>query len=247
MKELARLEVVHDRTATARCDEGFLRLRRLRLVNHYSDGTRSRDYPCDVVTRPHADAVAVVLWHREGSGRVLVHLRVATRAAIWLRRQKRQELVQPDAREFDTIVECVAGVLEGVDTGPAGIHRRAAAESLEEAGFPVRPDDVRVLGAGFFTTPGVTDEKIFLAQVEVDPASAGAIEGDGSVMEEGSSTIVLELGEAIEACRRGEIPDAKTEIGLLRLADAIGWVPQLGLFRHELPPNLRDRHRALGL
>jgi hypothetical protein len=58
---------------------------------------------------------------------------------------------------------------------------------------------------------------------------------------------VRELREAIAACRRGDIVDAKCEIGLLRLADAIGYLPQLGMFKDELPPELRMRYRALGL
>lgn len=245
-KKLARIEVVADRTAQSRCDEGFLRMRRLRLKNHYADGSTSRDYACDIVSRPGADAVAVVLWHREGE-KILVHLRLGTRAAVYLRREKKGELVQPDERTYDTLEELVAGVLERDDTGPEGIQRRGALEAHEEAGFAIEASSVRLLGAGFFPTPGVTDEKVFLAEASVDPAKKGAAEGDGSVMEEGASTVVRELREAIAACRRGEIVDAKTEIGLLRLADALRYVPSLGVFVDELPPELRARWRPLGL
>jgi ADP-ribose pyrophosphatase len=245
-KKLARLEVVADRTKSSRCDEGFLRLRRLRLVNHYADGTSSREYSCDIVSRPGTDAVAAVLWNRR-DGKIWVHLRKGTRAAIYLRRDKRAELVQPDDREFDSLEELVAGILEPDDKGPLGIARRGAIEAHEEAGFRVDPAKVRVLGAGFFPTPGVTDEKVYLVDVEVDPRSAGAIEGDGSVMEEDAGTLVREFRDAIAACRRGDIVDAKCEIGLLRLADAIGYLPQLGLFVEELPPELRARYRPLGL
>ena len=245
-KKLARLEVVADRTKQSKCDEGFLRLRRLRLVNHYSDGTSSREYSCDIVSRPGTDAVAAVLWHKR-DGKIWIHLRRGTRAAIYLRREKRAELVQPDAKDFDSLEELVAGILEADDKGPAGIVRRGAIEAHEEAGFAVNPANVHVLGAGFFPTPGVTDEKVFLVHAEVDPQSAGAIEGDGSVMEEDAGTLVRELRDAIAACRKGDIVDAKCEIGLLRLADAIGYLPQLGVFVEELPPELRKRYRPLGL
>jgi ADP-ribose pyrophosphatase len=245
-KRVARIEVVQDRTAGSRCDEGFLRVRRLRLVNHYDDGSRSAEYPCDVVSRPGIDAVAVVLWHREGK-RVFVHLRRATRAPVYLRREKAAQLVQPDALDYASLEELVAGVLEAGDVGPEGTLRRGAIEAREEAGFALEPGDVRPLGGAFFPTPGVGDEKVFLAEAEVVPGSAGAMDGDGSVMEEGAETVVRELGEAIAACRRGEIADAKTEIGLLRLADAIGYLPQLGVFVDDLPPDLRARHRRLGL
>lgn len=245
-KRLTRLEVVGDRTKTSRCDEGFLRLRRLQLVNHYADGSRSREYNCDIVSRPGTDAVAAVLWH-ERDGKVWVHLRRGTRAAIFLRREKRAELVQPDDRLYDSLEELVAGILEKDDTGPTGISKRGAIETHEEAGFKVSPDEVRVLGAGFFPTPGVTDEKVYLVETKVDPTKAGHIEGDGSVMEEDAGTLVRELREAIVACRTGDIVDAKCEIGLLRLADAIGYLPNLGMFVDELPPELRKRYRPLGV
>lgn len=245
-KSIERIEVTADRTASSRCDEGFLKVRRLRLVNHYRDGTLSPDYPCDIVSRPGTDAVAVVLWHRE-DGNIMTWLRRAPRAPIYLRRHKRDELVQPDARSFDAIDELVAGILERDDAGPNGVRRRGAIEAREEAGFQVEPEKVRELGAPFFPSPGVADEKVFLAHVRVDPKDRGAATGDGSVMEEGAELVVRELREAITACRRGEIPDAKTEIGLLRLADAIGYIPQLDVFVGELPANLRAKYARLGV
>jgi ADP-ribose pyrophosphatase len=128
-----------------------------------------------------------------------------------------------------------------------GTRRRGAVEAHEEAGFAVEPEQVHVLGGAFFPSPGVADEKVFLAHCEVVPGTEGDARGDGSVMEEGAELVVRELGEAIAACRREEIPDAKTEIGLLRLADAIGYLPQLAMFVDELPPELRARYSRLGL
>lgn len=242
-KRVVRLEVAEDRTAVSRCDQGFLKVRRLRLANVYADGTRSREYSCDVFSRPRVDAVAVALWHREGR-RVLVHLRRATRPPVWLRRE-RTDLPQPDLAPTDAVEEIVAGVLEPGDSGPEGTTRRAIAEVREEAGFEVPAERVHALGGPFFPSPGITDEKVFLAHVEVDPTTAQSFEGDGSIMEEGAETVIRELGEAIAACRRGEVPDAKTEIALQRLADAIGFIPSLGLFADELPPELRSRYRRL--
>jgi predicted secreted protein len=59
--------------------------------------------------------------------------------------------------------------------------------------------------------------------------------------------VVRELVDAIEACRRGEIPDMKTEIALLRLADHLGYLPQLRAFADELPDVWRERYRRLGV
>ncbi len=61
MPRVTAIEVVEDRTATARCDEGFLRLKRLRARNRRADGSRSPEYPIDVIDRPTLDAVAVCL------------------------------------------------------------------------------------------------------------------------------------------------------------------------------------------
>jgi hypothetical protein len=42
------------------------------------------------------------------------------------------------------------------------------------------------------------------------------------------------------------IQDSKTEIGLLRLASYLGYLPELGIWRHELPPELERRFHGLG-
>ena len=49
--KLRSIEIVEDRTAEARADEGYLRLARLRLRNEYEDGSHSRVYSCDVGVR----------------------------------------------------------------------------------------------------------------------------------------------------------------------------------------------------
>jgi hypothetical protein len=66
-------------------------------------------------------------------------------------------------------------------------------------------------------------------------------------MEEFGRVHVMELGEAITACRTGAIPDMKTEVGLLRLADHLGYLPQLGCFAATLPPEFAARTNSLGV
>jgi len=243
------ITLVADETASSRCDEGFLRVKRFILQNTFTDGRTSDTYRCDVLSRKHVDAVAVVLWSSDpASGRPVVHYREGTRPPIWLRRTKQDELPFPDPQPYDSIGEIVAGVLEDEDHGWEGVRQRGALEALEEAGYPVDPQAVRPLGGGgFFPSPGVTDEKVYLVAVEVDPSTRGAALGDGSVQEEGTRMISRDLRDAIRACRAGEIPDAKTEIGILRLADLLGYVPQLDLFVHELPEELRARYQRLGV
>jgi ADP-ribose pyrophosphatase len=243
---LRSIEIVADLSAESRCDEGFLRLRRLRLRNHYRDGTTSAVYPCDVVSRPGSDAVVAVLYEIDGARRVRVLLRDGPRAPVYLRRERR--FVHPDPGVYLSLSELVAGLVEESDgAGDSGLCQRAAIETQEEAGLRVPAGEFRVLGGESFASPGTSDEKLRFccAQAPLAAASAGA--GDGSVMEQGARLIALELGEAIQACRSGAIPDMKTELGLLRLADHLGYLPQLGCFVDELPPALAARYSGLGL
>jgi ADP-ribose pyrophosphatase len=242
--KLRGIEIVEDRTATSRCDEGFLRLRRLVVRNVYEEG-RSEPYACDVVSRAATDAVVAVLFERRG-GRVAVLLRESPRAPVYLRRLKALE--HPDDREYLTLCEVVAGLLEAEDgPGEDGLRQRAAAEALEEAGCACAPEDFAPLGGPTFASPGTSDEKVFYCAGEVRLAERREPSGDGSVMEEAARLRVLDLREAIEACRRGEVPDMKTELALLRLADHLGYLPQLGCFADELPEALRRRYTRLGL
>jgi ADP-ribose pyrophosphatase len=243
--KLVGIEIVEDRTAGSRCDEGFLKLRRLVLRNVYEDRV-SADYPCDVVSRPGSDAVVAVLYERAPDGKVHVWLREAPRPPIYLRRGKRFHHADP--REYLTIAEVVAGLVEASDgEGEAGMRERAAIEAREEAGFAVAADAFTVIGGETFASPGTSDEKVHYCAGPVRAAERVAAEGDGTVMEEHSRLVRYELVDAIEACRRGAIPDMKTELALMRLCDHLGFLPQLGCFASELPEPLRSRRRPLGV
>ena len=245
-RALRSIEIVEDVTLDSRCDEGFLRVARLRLRNHYDDDSQSAVYACDVLSRPGSDAVVAALYEIDGERRVRVVLRDAPRPPIYLRRLKR--FVHPDPRVYVSLLELIAGMVEESDgSGDTGLHRRAAIEAREEAGVRATSDDFEALGGETFASPGTGDEKLYFraAAVDVDAATPGR--GDGSVMEECARLVTLELAEAIEACRRSEIPDMTTEVGLLRLADHLGYLPQLGCFADELPPALRDRYSRLGV
>ncbi|MCB9898665.1 MAG: NUDIX hydrolase [Planctomycetes bacterium] len=252
MSRLREIRIVDDQTARSRCDEGFLTLRRLVLRNVYLDGSESDDYPCDLVSRRGVDAVVAVLYELADDGRgrraLRVLLREGIRAPIYLRRDK--TFVQPDPREYRGLLELVAGMLEPDDgPGAQGLARRARAETDEEAGLDLPEARFAVLGGETFASPGTGDEKLYYtaAEAPVHEADLDAADGDGSVMEEGATLRVLELADAIAACRDGRIPDMKTEIGLLRLCEHVGYVPQLDLFVDELPADLAARYRRLGV
>ena len=64
---------------------------------------------------------------------------------------------------------------------------------------------------------------------------------------EATRPVVLDLTEALAMCRDGRIPDMKTEVGLLRLADSLGYIPQLSCFVDELPVAVQKRYHTPGL
>jgi ADP-ribose pyrophosphatase len=201
-------------------DGGFLVLRRYRLRNRRPDGSTSQPYGCDFIDRPFGlDAVAVALFRRVG-GAVEVLLRTALRPPIRLGRDGSIPL--PERVGGARLLEVVAGLIEAGDRGLDGIRRRAAIEVAEEVGYTVSPEAILVLGASTFPLAGALPERLYLTAIEI-PADTEAREpqGDGSPMEEGAEISWRPLPAAIAACVSGEIEDAKTEICLRRLADAL--------------------------
>jgi ADP-ribose pyrophosphatase len=196
-------------------DGGFSRLRRCRARNVLEDGSRSPAYTLDMVERPgRADAVAVLPCGAADPVRVL--LRRGLRPALRLARsgQPTREGTEPGILHL----EAVSGILEPADQGEEGLRRRAAAELEEEAGLLVDHGQVQQLGPPVCLSPGLMAERIYFCWV---PARLDARDvrpaGDGSLLEQGAETVVLELDQALEECARGVIQDAKTEIALRRL------------------------------
>ncbi|MDJ0976434.1 MAG: NUDIX hydrolase [Planctomycetota bacterium] len=213
------IEIVEDRTAGSRPDEGFLRVRRLVVRNVYADGSRSGTYNCDVLSRRRPDAVAVLPYEQGADGTVRVALRTGTRPVVYLRKHK--DLLHPDEGDLLLLLEMPAGLLEEEDAGEAGIANRAALECAEETGIRVDTASIEPLDGPLFPSPGVSDEKVFFRAVRSALDAVGERTTDGSVMEEAGELVVLELDEAIARCRAGTLPDMKTEIALVRLRDRL--------------------------
>lgn len=207
------LDVVEDFTATGRCDEGFLHVRRLRVRNLRADGTRSDVYRVDVVDRPRLDAVAVLLWRRGDQGLEFL-TRQNLRPAAHFRHEKVPNV--PDGRSHLFCEELVAGLLEADDQGLPGVRHRAAEEAFEEAGFRVSPEAVELLGPPFFVAPGIISEKLYLAAIDVTGLLPTVPEGDGSPLEEGGVTQWRPRASLEAALADGTIQDAKTEIAFRR-------------------------------
>ncbi|MFZ5470022.1 MAG: NUDIX hydrolase [Myxococcota bacterium] len=215
---VSSIEILEDFSATARCDEGFLRLKRLRCRNLRSDGSTSPIYRVDVIDRPQLDAVAVLV-HRRSSSGIEVLTRMQLRPAAYFRKERAAGI--PCESEHLFVEEIVAGVLEHADVGEAGLRVRAAEEVREEAGIVVSPEEMTLLGAPFFLAPGILSEKIHLAAVDVTGKAQGEALGDGSPLEESAILRWRPIAEVLSACRSGEIQDAKTELAVRRFLDAI--------------------------
>jgi ADP-ribose pyrophosphatase len=186
------LEVVRDRSAESRATGGFFDVRRLQLAARYPDGTTSEPFLYDVGARAALDAVVMAVHFTKNNARH-VFLRTALRPPCALR---------PLPPSHDgSLWELPAGLIE------------------EELGFTVAESAMRELGPWTFPAPGIIGERHLFFHVEVDPSTRSTPSEDGSALEKGAAIIAVPLAEAIEHCRRGAIPDAKTELGLRRLAE----------------------------
>jgi ADP-ribose pyrophosphatase len=67
----------------------------------------------------------------------------------------------------------------------------------------------------------VIGERHFFFHAEIDPAKLVAPASDGSVLEQHAELAAPTLDDALALLRAGEIEDAKTEIGLRRLAELL--------------------------
>lgn len=182
---------------------GFLALRRYDLAVRRGLG-ESSPFTYDVVTRRHPDAVVVAAHFDDPLLGRHVLLRTCVRPPLALRE---------DAG--GTLWELPAGLVEDGEA----LDAAAARELFEETGARVAPEALAPLGARTMPSAGVIAEYNYFYHVRIDPAALDAAPGDDTPLEEGGVVVALPLSAAIELCRGGALPDAKTEIGLRRLAE----------------------------
>lgn len=200
-----------DKTAGASAGGGFLNLKRVELVARFPSGEASAPFAYDMCDRESFDAV-VVLAHFAGERGVRhVFLRSCVRPPITFR-----ELAAPDDAE-GSLWETVAGLID-----PGESPRQAGARELaEELGFTVAEDALRELGPYAYPAPGIIGERHVYFHVEVDPAARGVPSEDGSALERGASIVATPLAGALAHARAGRLRDAKTELALRRLVEAL--------------------------
>ncbi len=199
------LDVAADRSDER---EGFLTLERYELAV-VQGGTKSKTLRYDMITRRALDAAIMVAHYTDEAGRPCVFLRSAVRPPVALRR------IEPKAP--GVLWELPAGLIEPGEAPEVG----AARELEEELGFAVPPNDLQPLGPMAFPAPGFVGELHFYFHVRVDPKTRKEPAGDGSPLEDVARIVSVPLDRALAACRAGEVPDAKTELALRRLAEIL--------------------------
>ena len=194
---------------------GFLSIRRQRIVARYPDGTESEAFPYDSVERRAIDAVVILAHFQEGGERFL-YLRSALRPPLATRVTRSSPVPEPG---HGNLWELPAGLVEPNESSAEGILRCAARETQEELGFELSSDQFVQLGNSVVPAPAMIPERQFFVEVEVQPQQRGEPTLDGSPLEYGGQIIAISLAEAVDRLRVGDFPDAKTELGIRRLAD----------------------------
>ena len=215
---LKEVEVAAERTKEARCDEGFLRLRRMELVNHRPDGGKSALYRYDFVERDAIDAVVLLIWARVGD-QVQLCMRASMRPPLTFRREYELPIETPDE---NVLWEVPAGLIERDEKGEEGIRRCAARETLEETGFVVDSQSFVPLGKPTYLCPGVIAEKLYYFSAEVRADERGVPTEDGSPVEENALVQMVSLPDVMRALDSGVIRDAKTEVAIRRFVASRG-------------------------
>lgn len=220
-RRVSSVELVRREDAEQRFPRPYLSLHRVTMKNRYTDGSEGPEYPYDAVLRKYLDAVVLVLT-AEVDGVECVCLRRCIRPPLLLRSEI--DLPVPDPAPIHSLWELPAGLVEDGDRGEEGLRRRASAEALEETGYRIEPGRFQLMRCAPFLSPGTIPEKIwFVVARVVDPSSSVEPGGDGSQVEEGAAIRWTPVDEALVMCDRCEIEDAKTELGIRRLASFPGW------------------------
>jgi ADP-ribose pyrophosphatase len=184
---------------------GFLRLHRVKLaVQAAENGVPGEPVVYDFIGRKQIDA-AVIVAHCEKDGERHVYLRSALRPPLALR---------PELGMSGAVWELPAGLIDEGESPAAA----AARELGEELGFERTGDDMKPLGSRIAPFPAAIAELQYLFCVEVDPATRRPPREDG-VLEQGGAILLVPLTDALSWTRNGDLYDAKTEIGLRRLAE----------------------------
>jgi ADP-ribose pyrophosphatase len=210
-----KLELLEDQSPPAA--PGFLRLVRRQLTAIDQKGQASAPFVYDEVDRLALDAVIIAAHYLNSAGSRQVFLRSAARPPVLLRAAQRN--ANPLYVRSNGLWELPAGLVEPDELSTEGIGRCAMRELEEELGFSVPLEALLPLGPSTFPCPGVIGERHYFFHVIVNPLDRKEPTLDGSAIERLGAIIDVPLADALHWCRQGSLEDAKTELGLRRLAE----------------------------
>jgi hypothetical protein len=189
-----------------------LRMMEARASHLAIEGTRvGRPFTMQFLSIPY-DRAKVVVWARGEDGAPLVRLDPRMRWQLLVKR----DLVPLEVRSH-------AIVPEARDVLDAKVHPKTPEVTLERLlrARGLDPSRLVRLGGPSDASPGQTDLRHHLFALEVESAVG-----------------MMPLSEALRAMREGE-GDAASEAALLRLADHIGWIPELYRFADDVVSSSR--------
>lgn len=210
-----------EREGDVHAGEPFLRVRRERFHLRFEDGTTSAAFVYDTVDRERLDAVVIAAHYADADGTRFVFVRSAIRPPIATRPHEIAGHDRSEAEARGALWELPAGLVEVEERSVDGLRACAARELGEELGLDVTPDALAPLGPPSFPAPGMVGERHFYFAVEVDPRTRATPSEDGSPLERHAAVIARPLQDLLAIARAGGLSDAKTEMGLRRLAEVV--------------------------
>ena len=182
--------------------DDFFKIDELLIAHEKTDGTIGAAQRRLVFER--GDSVAILLFHIERKSVLLVEQFRAP--ALFGRR--RDDPTSTDG----WIVETVAGMIDGNETGEAAAIR----ETLEETGYQI--GTLQPIGK-FFSSPGGSSERVFLYVAEVREADRTG--KGGGIDDEDIKIIEVPINDLFDRLGRGAIEDPKLWIAAYWLRDRL--------------------------
>lgn len=195
---------------------GFLGIDRRKVKFTYPDDSTA-EMVVDAVIKNCNDAVAIMA-HYLKDGERYVYLRSCVRPPLAFR-DFEKDSGRPELGSPGNLWEMPAGLIDKEEFGLDGPVMAAKRELHEEIGIDAPLSAFKQLGPRSFSSVGMTAERIFYFEVEVNPITIGAPLEDGSPLEAYGETLSISLDELLLALNNDLILDAKTQMGIMRLSE----------------------------
>lgn len=195
---------------------GFLGIDRRKVKFTYPDDSTA-EMVVDAVIKNCNDAVAIMA-HYLKDGERYVYLRSCVRPPLAFR-DFEKDSGRPENIFDGSIWEFPAGLIDKEEWGEVGPFKAAQRELHEEIGIDAPLSAFKPLGPRSFSSVGMTAERIFYFEVEVNHKTIGAPLEDGSPLERHGVGVAIPLSELLLELEAGNIADSKTQMGIMRLSE----------------------------